>query len=454
MHATAMQEGGQARGLTLWRLYTLLRQLALIVGGDKGRSPVTALTHSAHWYIRTIIGLGTGLTIACLLSGSAAISAALPLILALGAIAGVAEFFRIRLRYCTSITVSVVAYGVAFILLSPLAAVCVPAVAGLVHLAHGLRTRTLNLRRLLFNAAQLAITVFFAAFTFDLLAESPTGPFSSLSDFLALVAAGLVYFFVNTSLVAVASALTRRLSPVFVWRANYAGLGHYFVGLLSVASILAVLWHERPLMLPLAAGLAVLMHRALNVPNLIEEARTDSKTGLYNVQHFYKVFEQELRRAERFGRPLSIVMADLDHLRDVNNAYGHLAGDAVIRGTAEVIRAATRDYDLAARFGGEEFALLLLETSHVEAEDVAERIRLRLAETAFKVPTSQAPIRVTVSLGVASFPNDGNDVDTLLHHADQRMYLAKGSGRNCVGGVAGVGGCHVPCDDESPAAVR
>ena len=102
------------------------------------------------------------------------------------------------------------------------------------------------------------------------------------------------------------------------------------------------------------------------------------------------------------------MMADLDLLRDINNNYGHLAGDAVLRGIADVFREELRHYDIPARFGGEEFSILLPETTSEQALEIAERIRRALAARRFEVETSSEPIQATVSIGVASFPADGN----------------------------------------------
>src|SRR5919197_111287 len=121
-----------------------------------------------------------------------------------------------------------------------------------------------------------------------------------------------------------------------------------------------------------------------------------------------------------------------DLLLDINNTHGHLAGDAVLQGIAEVFRAQLRHYDVPARFGGEEFAILLPETSPEQAFEIAERIRRAVAERLFDVETSSEPIRATVSIGVAAYPRDGSDVNELIHQADLAVYRAKLQGRNRV----------------------
>src|SRR6185436_17714844 len=126
-----------------------------------------------------------------------------------------------------------------------------------------------------------------------------------------------------------------------------------------------------------------------------------------------------------FERPLSLLMVDLDLLREINNSHGHLAGDAVLQGVAAVFRSELRNYDVPARFGGEEFCILLPETSRETAFEIAERIRGSVAASEFAVETSTDPIRATISIGVATFPRDGNTVNELIHQADVAVYDAK-----------------------------
>src|SRR6185312_1624930 len=191
-------------------------------------------------------------------------------------------------------------------------------------------------------------------------------------------------------------------------------------------------WQSNPWLVPFALTPLFLIHRSLSVPALQAEARVDPKTGLFNARHFAAALAEEIGRAQRFERPMSLIMADLDLLRDINNTYGHLAGDAVLKGIAEVFRAQLRHYDVPARFGGEEFAILLPETPPEQAFEIAERIRRSVAASAFDVETSSEPIRATVSIGVAGFPRDAADANELIHQADLAVYRAKLQGRNRV----------------------
>ncbi len=194
----------------------------------------------------------------------------------------------------------------------------------------------------------------------------------------------------------------------------------------------ASIWRWNPYLLPAVIAPLLLIHRSLSVPALQEEARVDPKTGLFNARHFAAELREELSRAGRFERPMSVIMADLDLLRDINNSYGHLAGDAVLKGIADVFRKQLRHYDIPARFGGEEFAILLPETPPDQALEIAERIRRAVAEEPFEIETSSEPIRATISLGVAGYPKDGADPNELIHQADLAVYRAKLQGRNRV----------------------
>src|ERR687886_746511 len=200
----------------------------------------------------------------------------------------------------------------------------------------------------------------------------------------------------------------------------------------SLGVAMFVFWKSNPWLIPFAIAALILIHRSLAVPALQAEARVDPKTGLFNARHFATALNEELARAARFDRPLSLIMADLDLLRDINNTYGHLAGDAVLQGIAEVFRSHLRHYDVPARFGGEEFAILLPETPPEQAFEIAERIRRTVAATTFDVETSSEPIKATVSIGVAGYPRDGPDSNELIHQADLAVYRAKLQGRNRV----------------------
>jgi diguanylate cyclase (GGDEF)-like protein/putative nucleotidyltransferase with HDIG domain len=199
---------------------------------------------------------------------------------------------------------------------------------------------------------------------------------------------------------------------------------------------LAAFWTWNSWMIFAAIAPLIVVHRSLSVPQLQAEARVDPKTGLFNARYFATTLAAEIARAARFERPMSLIMADLDLLRDINNSYGHLAGDAVLVGIADIFREQLRHYDVPARFGGEEFSILLPETPTEQAMEIAERIRRAVADEQFEVDTAAEPIHATISIGVAGFPKDGVDATELIHQADLAVYRAKLQGRNRVLGAS------------------
>jgi diguanylate cyclase (GGDEF)-like protein len=194
----------------------------------------------------------------------------------------------------------------------------------------------------------------------------------------------------------------------------------------------AIWWTMSPWFVLVAVAPLVLIRRALSVPELRAQASLDPKTGLYNAGRLNTALEHELERAGRFERPLSVIVADLDLLREVNNTYGHLAGDAVLLGVADAFRRQLRPYDLPARFGGEEFAAVLPETNLDEAVQIADRIRAAVEHSEFRHHATGRPVHATLSLGVASAPEHARTADELMHQADLALYRAKALGRNCV----------------------
>lgn len=177
----------------------------------------------------------------------------------------------------------------------------------------------------------------------------------------------------------------------------------------------------------LAQQVALGVENARLFSALSQMASTDELTQLANRRRFSETLRTELARARRLESPLSLVLADVDHLKVINDTYGHPVGDAAIRHVAEMLREGRREIDLAARLGGEEFALLLPGSEPSGAFRAAERVRHRLTST--ELPSVGT---VTVSMGVASFPEDGASEEQLIRVADQRLYAAKEGGRNRV----------------------
>jgi diguanylate cyclase (GGDEF)-like protein len=153
-------------------------------------------------------------------------------------------------------------------------------------------------------------------------------------------------------------------------------------------------------------------------------------TGLFNRRHFSELGQVEVERAVRYQRGLGVLMVDIDLFKRVNDTLGHRAGDAVLQAVSRMCRAQLRSSDIIGRYGGEEFAIVLPESSEERARAVAERIRASIEAT--PIDTPNGPAQVTISLGLALLSPTDNDLELLLDSADRAMYEAKQAGRNRV----------------------
>jgi len=169
---------------------------------------------------------------------------------------------------------------------------------------------------------------------------------------------------------------------------------------------------------------------------LVLRTMTDPLTGLPNRSALAEACFQEIQRASRHARPLVVAMADVDDFKSYNGAHGHLAGDELLRGLATLLKTASRAGDFVARYGGDEFALILPESGLAEAGAVLERIRAVVAKFAFfrGNPSAGEDARVSISFGMAAYPGDGTTPETLLGKADERLFRAKAQGGNRVVG--------------------
>lgn len=159
---------------------------------------------------------------------------------------------------------------------------------------------------------------------------------------------------------------------------------------------------------------------------------TDALTQTWNRRYLAEAFDRELNRSARYDRPLSLLAFDIDHFKKINDAYGHVAGDAVLRQLAGAVSAKLRKQDVFARTGGEEFCVLLPEVPLESARAIAEKIRAIAERTQIRYDDQE--IRCTISVGISSFDAANNTVDLLYRAADARLYEAKNGGRNrCVG---------------------
>lgn len=252
-------------------------------------------------------------------------------------------------------------------------------------------------------------------------------------DLLVLVLAMVVFTAVNSGLIAAAIAASTPqpdLRTAFgQWDDNFLEIATLALGALAAVGIAI-----HPVLVLAVLPPLIVLHKAVLVRHLIEAATIDGKTGLLNAAAWHSRAEAALRSV-RGERPRGVLVLDLDHFKTVNDAHGHLAGDRVLVAVAGALRAEVRDSDLVGRFGGEEFVVLLAAGKQEAVAVVAERIRGRVANLQVEIPTPDGPLSIgglTVSIGGAVHPVDGDDIGTLLYVADAALYAAKRAGRNLV----------------------
>jgi diguanylate cyclase (GGDEF)-like protein len=209
--------------------------------------------------------------------------------------------------------------------------------------------------------------------------------------------------------------------------------GPEYLGTISIARHGKAFTREEEELLEYLAGQAVVSIENASLHEAVErQAVTDELTGLANVRAFLVTLDRELERSRRFETPLALVMVDLDDFKRVNDNYGHQQGDEVLAQVAAVVRDVSRELDTAARYGGEELAVVLPQTDAAGAEFLAERMRAAIESLPVRRVDGQGSLSVTASLGVAAVPESGFDRAALIAAADAALYAAKRAGKNRV----------------------
>ncbi len=245
------------------------------------------------------------------------------------------------------------------------------------------------------------------------------------------------YTMVNAGLIAIALAFDGEERTVArllgTWQDNTIEFATLCNGALT-----AMLLAWRPWLVALVLLPLYVLHRSVLIRQLEHAATTDEKTGLLNATSWQTLATNELHRAERHGTELSVLMVDLDHFKRVNDQYNNLIGDRVLRAVADAMRKEVRDFDLCGRFGGEEFVILMPEIGLAVAVDTATRICTRIRELQVGDAVTGEPLselRLSASIGVATYPDAGSELDEILLAADNAMFAAKDSGRDQVRAV-------------------
>jgi len=180
----------------------------------------------------------------------------------------------------------------------------------------------------------------------------------------------------------------------------------------------------------IAQQTSIAMDNAKLFEKMQEMAITDSLTDLYNRRYFYMILDNEFERAKRYQTPLSLIMMDIDHFKTVNDEFGHLVGDDVLRSMSEICKELLRQSDNMFRYGGEEFMIILPGTKQEEAFNVAERIRATIEKAV--IITKKGNVKITISIGVSEYGEKYSEPSEFIESADRTMYEAKKAGRNCV----------------------
>lgn len=252
-----------------------------------------------------------------------------------------------------------------------------------------------------------------------------TGP----AQLVPLIVVIVAYWTVNSALVAGVIALTERQRSVTGLFGN-RGDNALEAIMLCTGVLIAVLMDLRPWLIVLVVPTVYVL-----VKGFEEAAMTDRKTGLLDAASWHALAAHAFGKARHFGTPVAVLMLDLDNFKCVNDSRGHLAGDEVLRVVAGMLRRRVRTYDLAGRFGGEEFVVFLPATEVETAVEIAERLCVAVRELRFEAEASGgalAGLRLSVSIGVAGYPGAGADLDELLLAADNAMFAAKQGGRDRV----------------------
>jgi diguanylate cyclase (GGDEF)-like protein len=324
----------------------------------------------------------------------------------------------------------------AAILLPPLYALLIP----MIRIAQvQLRVRRATVYRRVFTGAAIGLSYGAASVSFHglsgLVPQGTGGTLSHSAIWTLLVGfSALVRWGLNTAIVMTAvkgnNPLTSIRTEVFNREHLYNDAAETCISVLVTYGVAG-----NPFLAPVALPVVTLLQRSLRHVQLLTDSRADSKTGLLNAATWEKEAAAEVVRAVRTKSPLAVVILDIDRFKLINDTYGHLTGDQVLKEIANTLTSMLRDYDVAGRFGGEEFSLLLPQTRAVDAFRIAERVRASIAGLSIIAPgtTGGERVHVTVSIGVAALDSGSRrELAELMAAADAALYRAKAGGRDQV----------------------
>lgn len=273
-----------------------------------------------------------------------------------------------------------------------------------------------------FSVASLALTMWSAGVVFAVMGGQTVGAGSSLR-WEPFGGAATVFFVLNSGLVAGAVALTTSQRLTRIWfDFFFSSWPSFVIGAVLAAAIVAGIQHQSYWLVPMLITALVLMHRNHKfVVERINDAVIDPLTGLHNKRFVSAHVEHELARARRTGTSVAIAVLDLDDFKHINDRIGHAAGDLALQRVAQALRQVVRDADVCARYGGDEFVLVMAGCGVSDARLRIEEMRRAVAAAGFD-GQHNIGMSLGISVGVAVFPEDGQQFDTLFAVADSRMY--------------------------------
>ena len=298
--------------------------------------------------------------------------------------------------------------------------------------------------------ALIALAGLFVLVVHDLLPSEALGPAKyvlegsvaiTFATLLVVLTGGIEspFFFafpliVGGAALVVPPTITGTLAVVATLGYSLAVVSNAPAGPLSLVTVATLGVNLVALVLLAFVGMVIAREQRRSHEAAIRLSTIDPLTNLYNRTFFFAALEREIARCARSGRGFCLLMMDLDELKTINDRHGHFHGDRVLRGVGEVVQQGVRRIDTAARYGGDEFVVLLPETDPTGAYVLAEKIRLGVTELPIAIPRSD--IQPSLSIGVVSYPGDGRSADELMIAADAAMYRSKRSGKNRVTGVS------------------
>jgi diguanylate cyclase (GGDEF)-like protein len=298
------------------------------------------------------------------------------------------------------------------------------------------RVFTVSAMGLCYGLASMLFRVFPASFAGARIGNGPHALTWVLAVALCEIVGGRGHNLLIVAAVKLSSPVAKIVDEELSREALQADLAEFDLGVL-----ITVIVGTNPVLAIFAVPTVLLARRFMMHAQLLAKSRIDSKTGLLNASTWEGEAEVEIARAVRTKSALSVALVDIDHFKVVNDTYGHLVGDMALRAVSDAIREHLRSYDVAGRFGGEEFVVLLPLAGEADALTIAERLRMHIAEMPIPIDTKEdgACIWLTVSVGVAALDGTARELTDLLAAADSALYFAKDNGRNKTHAMAAVG---------------